>query len=43
MSTAQIRVFMLLVIVALLEVAAHPAVKSYFKGVYTSVGKGVST
>lgn len=42
MSSGQTTVLMLLIVLAVLEVAAHPAVKAYFKTVYASIGKGVA-
>jgi hypothetical protein len=42
MSDGQMRVLVLLGVLALLEVAAHPTVKSYFKSVWSSIGHGVA-
>jgi len=42
MTNGQTRVLVLLGILALLEVAAHPAVKAYFKTVWSNVGQGVA-
>ncbi len=41
MSSGQTRVLVLLIFLAFLEVAAHPAVKSFFKGAYATVGSNV--
>lgn len=42
MTSGQYRVLMLLIVLAVLEVAAHPAVKSYFKTAYSTIGTGVT-
>lgn len=42
MTSGQARVLVLLIILGTLEVAVHPAVKTYFKGVYTAAGKATS-
>ncbi len=42
MTNGQARVLVLLGVLALLEVAAHPTVKSYFKTVWKSFGQGVA-
>ncbi len=38
MSSGQTRVLVLLIILAFLEAAAHPVVKSFFKALYATVG-----
>lgn len=42
MTNGQTRVLVLLAVLALLEVAAHPSVKAYFKTVWSSIGQGVA-
>jgi len=42
MTSGQYRVLMLLIVLAVLEIAAHPAVRSFWKQTYISVGKGVT-
>jgi hypothetical protein len=42
MTNGQMRVLVLLMTLAVLEVAAHPTVKAYFKSVYNSIGQGVA-
>lgn len=41
MSSGQARVLMLLIFLALLEVAVHPAVKAFFKTGYANVKAGI--
>lgn len=42
MTSGQARVLVLLLVLALLEVAVHPAVKAFFKNAYTATGKAVA-
>lgn len=42
MTSGQYRVLMLLIVLAVLEVAAHPAVKAFFKTAYSTIGSGVA-
>ncbi len=42
MSSGQTRVLVLLIILAFLEAAAHPAVKSFFKAFWAAIGTSVA-
>jgi hypothetical protein len=42
MTAGQVRVFVLLLVLALLEVVVHPAVKSYWKTAYSSISASIA-